>query len=54
MIECVTCGAELNIKAGTELNEIIICNDCGAELEVVSLNPLKIAEAPKEEEDWGE
>lgn len=54
MIECITCGAELNIKTGTVLNEIIICNDCGAELEVVNLNPLKIAEAPKEEEDWGE
>jgi len=54
MIECMTCGAELNIKKGTELNEIIICTDCGAELEIVSLNPVKIAAAPKEEEDWGE
>ena len=34
--------------------EIITCPDCGAELEVVSENPLKLELAPKEEEDWGE
>jgi alpha-aminoadipate carrier protein LysW len=28
--------------------------DCGAELEVVSLNPLVLELAPEEEEDWGE
>ncbi len=54
MVECKTCGAELNIKKSIEKNEIIICNDCGAELEIIGLAPLKIAEAPKEEEDWGE
>jgi len=54
MTECITCGAELNIKEDIGLNEIITCNDCGAELEIVGINPLKIAEAPKEEEDWGE
>ena len=54
MTNCITCGAELNINKNTVLNEIIICNDCGAELEIISLTPIKIAEAPKEEEDWGE
>lgn len=30
------------------------CPDCGSELEVVSLKPLQLAEAPEAEEDWGE
>lgn len=54
MAECISCGAELNIRKITELNEIVICNDCGTELEVTSLKPLKVEAAPKEEEDWGE
>ena len=35
-------------------NEIAQCPECGAELEVASLEPLTLALAPQEEEDWGE
>ncbi|PJF22822.1 MAG: lysine biosynthesis protein LysW, partial [Phototrophicales bacterium] len=28
--------------------------DCGAELEIISLNPLQLELAPEVEEDWGE
>jgi len=34
--------------------EIIECEECGAELEVISEDPLEFALAPEEEEDWGE
>ena len=34
--------------------ELLICPDCGTELEVVSLNPPTLAEAPEVQEDWGE
>jgi alpha-aminoadipate carrier protein LysW len=34
--------------------EILLCPDCGTELEVLSLNPLRLEEAPEVEEDWGE
>jgi alpha-aminoadipate carrier protein LysW len=34
--------------------EIIPCASCGADLEVVSLDPLRLDLAPEEEEDWGE
>ena len=30
------------------------CGDCGVELEVINIEPLEIALAPEEEEDWGE
>lgn len=54
MVECITCGAELNLAEGTEVNEIITCQDCGTELEIIRLNPVTIQPAPQEEEDWGE
>ncbi|MDP7080918.1 MAG: lysine biosynthesis protein LysW [Candidatus Undinarchaeales archaeon] len=54
MDECVTCGGELSVPTGTEINEIITCDDCGSELEVVSMEPLTLHLAPEEEEDWGE
>ena len=54
MTKCVVCETNLTINEGTLLNEIITCNECGSDLEVVSLDPLTIREAPRKEEDWGE
>jgi alpha-aminoadipate carrier protein LysW len=34
--------------------EIVPCPACGADLEVVSITPLRLDLAPEEEEDWGE
>jgi alpha-aminoadipate/glutamate carrier protein LysW len=34
--------------------EIVPCPSCGADLEVMSLDPLRLDLAPDEEEDWGE
>lgn len=52
--ECVECGATMGIPQGTMTGEILVCEDCGTELEVISLNPLKLDLAPTEMEDWGE
>lgn len=54
MVECIICGGELSLNPGIELNEIIMCDDCGSELEVTNLDPFTVEEAPQEEEDWGE
>lgn len=54
MTECPICGVEIKIQENTEKGELIECNDCGTELEVKSLDPIKLEEAPQEEEDWGE
>lgn len=51
---CPECAAEIIFEAGTEENEIIVCPDCGVDLEVVSLDPASVELAPMEEEDWGE
>ncbi|MCD6451993.1 MAG: lysine biosynthesis protein LysW [Acidobacteria bacterium] len=54
MTECPICGANLSLSDDLMVGELIECPDCGTELEVKSINPLFLAEAPQEEEDWGE
>lgn len=53
-VTCPECAAEFDLEAGTEAGEIIVCPDCGVDLEVTSLEPATLELAPMEEEDWGE
>lgn len=52
--KCVVCEAEVTVPENCCEGELIVCQDCGTELEVVSLNPLTVEEAPQVQEDWGE
>lgn len=52
--ECPECAAEIELAADAIVGEIVVCPDCGMELEVVSLDPPAVDAAPEEEEDWGE
>lgn len=52
--ECPVCGAMIELQEDTVVGELLECPDCGTELEVASLNPPTLNEAPQEEEDWGE
>jgi alpha-aminoadipate/glutamate carrier protein LysW len=52
--ECPECLAELQLAADVEEGEIVVCVECGIELEVLSVDPLKLDLAPEEAEDWGE
>ncbi len=52
-VTCPECEAALNLKEVVQ-GEIVQCPDCGVDLEVVSVDPLKLELAPMEEEDWGE
>lgn len=51
--ECPECFGEIELNDVMQ-NEIVQCGDCGADLEVTSIDPLKLELAPEEEEDWGE
>jgi len=53
-VTCVECGAEIELEENVEVGEIIVCPDCGVDLEVVSLDPAVVELAPMEQEDWGE
>jgi alpha-aminoadipate carrier protein LysW len=50
---CPECDAELVLSDVIE-GEIVVCSDCGVDLEVLTLAPLVLGLAPMEEEDWGE
>ena len=54
MLECPVCGAEIKLKEDATKGELLECPECGTELEITGVNPFTLAEAPKEEEDWGE
>jgi alpha-aminoadipate/glutamate carrier protein LysW len=53
-VSCPECAAEIMLAQTTEVGEIIVCPDCGVDLEVISIKPAKIQLAPMEQEDWGE
>jgi alpha-aminoadipate carrier protein LysW len=50
---CPECDAEIELL-GVVKGEIVVCPDCGVDLEVTNLEPLTLELAPMEEEDWGE
>jgi len=54
MSECPVCGAEITLADDVVKGELLECDDCGSELEVVSLEPVTLEEAPEAEEDWGQ
>ncbi len=51
---CPECEADVIAPPGAVRNELIACRDCGAELEILQLEPLVLERAPQVEEDWGE
>ncbi|HET9911294.1 MAG TPA: lysine biosynthesis protein LysW [Anaerolineales bacterium] len=53
-VSCPECAAEVTLAESTEVGEIIVCPDCGVDLEVTALEPATIQLAPMEQEDWGE
>jgi len=53
-IACPECAAEIALEVATEQGEIIVCPDCGVDLEVTTMDPPTVELAPMEQEDWGE
>lgn len=54
IVSCPECAAEITLDEKTEISEIIVCSDCGVDLEVTALDPAAVQLAPMEQEDWGE
>lgn len=51
---CPTCDGEVPFGPSVVLSELLTCFECGTELEVTSVAPPAVSEAPMEEEDWGQ
>jgi alpha-aminoadipate carrier protein LysW len=45
------CDTEIKL-GGYEENDLLECPKCGTKLEVVSLTPPVLEEAPEEDDDW--
>jgi alpha-aminoadipate carrier protein LysW len=54
MTDCPECGGRVELPETVEVGEIVDCNSCGSELEVVDDDPVTLEAAPDLEEDWGE
>ena len=50
---CPECEGNIAVN-NVETGEIVVCPDCGVDLEIMDLAPLTLALAPQEAEDWGE
>lgn len=53
-VKCPVCDADVKLADDVMAGELLTCGDCGSELEVTSLDPLTVEEAPEVQEDWGE
>jgi len=54
-VTCPECYYEFEVDDDIIVGEIVECPDCGAELEVVSVNDGEVVlQAVSVEEDWGE
>jgi len=51
---CPECSSGVSIGTTTMVSEIVECADCRSELEIISVDPVRLATAPDIEEDWGE
>lgn len=50
---CPECEGDLALN-DIMTGEIVVCPDCGVDLEVTNVEPVSLALAPQEAEDWGE
>lgn len=51
---CPECDADVPLTDDVQEAEVQTCPECGEALEVASVNPVVLALAPPQEEDWGE
>ena len=54
MATCTVCECDIEFDNDTIKGELLECPDCSAVLEVISINPPKLEEAPELDEDWGQ
>ena len=51
--ECPQCGNEVSLGTQPKLGKLVECKECGAELEVVWLDPLEL-DWPLDEDEFEE
>lgn len=41
--KCPTCNQDLQLQSPVEINQLVICENCGQEMEVIWVFPLELA-----------
>jgi alpha-aminoadipate carrier protein LysW len=54
--KCQDCSADVQVSSDALDGEIVVCPDCGLELQVKkkTSGEVELTEVTKEKEDWGE
>ena len=47
---CPICNSDVIIEDGSCEGDLIDCDNCGAEIEIISLHPIQLQELKKEDE----
>ena len=50
--DCPVCGVRWALSRDLVQGELLECDNCGTELEVISLGPVELKETPEAEEAW--
>ena len=50
-LDCPNCGELLEVPDGLELDDVVSCDQCEADLVVTGLNPVTVVVADEEEDD---
>jgi alpha-aminoadipate carrier protein LysW len=51
---CPECEGPVRFDRPPLRSQVARCADCGTELEVIDIDPIRLEPAPEVEEDWGE
>ena len=54
MGECPVCAAEIELADDAMAGELLVCDDCGAELELINTDPVEPADGASASSDWGQ
>jgi lysine biosynthesis protein LysW len=54
MGECPVYKAEVEIAANISAGKLVLCANCGSELELLETNSVKLAADPSAVEDWAD
>lgn len=46
---CPSCDEDFDLDDDIELNEVVVCDHCETELELISLEPIQLIEWDEEE-----
>jgi lysine biosynthesis protein LysW len=41
-VKCLDCNYEIEVPEDSEVGDVFLCNECGVEVEVISVDPLEI------------